>query len=403
MKKLLLFLLFAPILSFGAVYNTTGNSTDWFDPLAWDCNCVPAITTWATGDVINIDHELIANSDMDFRNKTVNINSGGSLDVDGTIDFSGHATIFELHSGGYLEADDLNKTNSNTILTLSDSVHIVNNFDITNSANITIAGHIAVDGTMWVRGGSSITTSHDMDVGTLVVSNNTMLRTSGTIRSDALDIQGSGVVTGSGVVGWNTIAMSNNGRIICDGWTQTYYSEPPYNPLDLTSCGEALFVHFINIDAEDYAEGNQTLITWSTAVEQNSEYFIIERSFDGYTFEPIGQVTAAGNSNEILTYSFVDDQQYSNAYYRIKEVGHDGFTYSDVIYHQKQSSVYIDGNQLVVNQYATIQITTIDGRVLYFNRGEIKMIDLDGIDTQLMIIKVVNHSGENFVFKHITQ
>jgi O-glycosyl hydrolase len=72
------------------------------------------------------------------------------------------------------------------------------------------------------------------------------------------------------------------------------------------------------------------LLKWQTASEFNSSYFDVQRSTDGQTFSNIGRVNAAGNSNNLLNYSYTDNTISSLAgdpktiYYRIGEVDKDG-------------------------------------------------------------------------------
>jgi len=68
-------------------------------------------------------------------------------------------------------------------------------------------------------------------------------------------------------------------------------------------------------------------LEWVTATETGSSHYIVERSSDGYTFEAIGQLPAAGNSYSTLTYRFTDAQPERGLnYYRIKQVDLDGST-----------------------------------------------------------------------------
>ncbi|MCK5789151.1 MAG: hypothetical protein KAH32_09135, partial [Chlamydiia bacterium] len=71
--------------------------------------------------------------------------------------------------------------------------------------------------------------------------------------------------------------------------------------------------------------GEGAKIEWVTGTEVNNDYFSIERSIDTYSFEEIGQVPGAGNSNSILNYSFIDDNlQQAFYYYRLKQTDYDG-------------------------------------------------------------------------------
>ena len=81
------------------------------------------------------------------------------------------------------------------------------------------------------------------------------------------------------------------------------------------------------------AEGNSVKVLWSTASENNSDYFSVERSKDGKQFEEIGTVNAAGNSSEEKKYNLYDENPYSGtSYYRLRETDRNGSsTYSEVV------------------------------------------------------------------------
>ena len=101
--------------------------------------------------------------------------------------------------------------------------------------------------------------------------------------------------------------------------------------LGTTSSANALPVEFIGVSAE--WEGDDGLIKWSTAMEENNSHFIIERTHDGAAWEEIGEVAGAGNSAVVLDYSYIDMQPYSDVnFYRIKQVDFDGkFDYSRTV------------------------------------------------------------------------
>jgi hypothetical protein len=66
-------------------------------------------------------------------------------------------------------------------------------------------------------------------------------------------------------------------------------------------------------------------LNWKTATEVNNDFFTIERSKNGATFEDIGHVKGASNSSAEKAYSLVDDSPYEgNSYYRLKQTDHDG-------------------------------------------------------------------------------
>lgn len=72
---------------------------------------------------------------------------------------------------------------------------------------------------------------------------------------------------------------------------------------------------------------------WSTTSETNNDYFILERSINGSDFVEIAKIDGAGNSNELINYSFIDNSpNHGINYYRLKQVDYDAcFTYSHTI------------------------------------------------------------------------
>jgi hypothetical protein len=79
------------------------------------------------------------------------------------------------------------------------------------------------------------------------------------------------------------------------------------------------------LDFSANCERGNIAIKWSTATEQNSDYFLLERSTDGNNFSSIGTVPAAKNSSTVKNYSFTDTDPLSGtAFYRITEVDLNG-------------------------------------------------------------------------------
>jgi hypothetical protein len=74
-------------------------------------------------------------------------------------------------------------------------------------------------------------------------------------------------------------------------------------------------------------------VTWTTATETNNDYFTVEKSIDGKNFEVAGVVEGAGNSNELLAYSFKDTQPFDGiSYYRLKQTDFDGkYSYTGIL------------------------------------------------------------------------
>jgi hypothetical protein len=81
------------------------------------------------------------------------------------------------------------------------------------------------------------------------------------------------------------------------------------------------------------SEQRFNILSWTTESEHNNDYFNIEKTLDGETFENIGYIKGAGNSTYPTTYLFTDYNSNRDInYYRLKQTDLDGkFTYSDLI------------------------------------------------------------------------
>jgi hypothetical protein len=73
--------------------------------------------------------------------------------------------------------------------------------------------------------------------------------------------------------------------------------------------------------------GNANKLIWQTATELNNNYFDVQRSNDGATFQNIGQVKGSGNSAELKSYEFMDETPATGTnYYRLQQVDVNGKT-----------------------------------------------------------------------------
>lgn len=81
-------------------------------------------------------------------------------------------------------------------------------------------------------------------------------------------------------------------------------------------------------------------LTWVTASEINNDYFEPEKSADGNLFFPLSRIAGAGNSNEILSYTYIDEFPFDGyTYYRIKQTDFDGnYSYSGITSVKKSTS-----------------------------------------------------------------
>jgi hypothetical protein len=87
-------------------------------------------------------------------------------------------------------------------------------------------------------------------------------------------------------------------------------------------------------DFRVYPVVDHSQLVWSSGVEDNFQQFVVERSPDGQTFYPVGQVSAKGSYSQYQysDASPLDDDTHRMFYYRLKMVDRDGtYRYSEII------------------------------------------------------------------------
>jgi hypothetical protein len=122
-----------------------------------------------------------------------------------------------------------------------------------------------------------------------------------------------------------------------------------------------------NLSGKNIEIGN--LLGWITSEEENNQFFIIERSFDGIEFEKIGKIDGMGNAEELNEYEFLDVNMHEDkALYRLKQIDYDGtFSYSDILQLQ---SIH-PNNFMVTNMSNTSTTTTFEVVLEMFQSGNL--------------------------------
>jgi hypothetical protein len=113
----------------------------------------------------------------------------------------------------------------------------------------------------------------------------------------------------------------------------TSFSDFGLHTTAMNGAGVALPVELIFLQANGI-ENKYILVEWKTATEINNEGFQIERSTDGINFTYIGFVNGAGNSSQMLGYSFEDHEAQQGViyYYRLKQIDFDNNSeYSKIV------------------------------------------------------------------------
>jgi len=140
---------------------------------------------------------------------------------------------------------------------------------------------------------------------------------------------------------------------------------------------------------------NQTLLSWSTASEENNQGFYLERSPDTEFWEEIGFVAGAGTTQEVQYYTFTDPQPaIGYNYYRIRQTDYNG----DTDYSSIQAIVLDPGlsSDLVrVYPNPVVDLLTVSPFI-----GTLTVRDLTG---RILLTQKMNGSTTQLAFNRLTQ
>jgi hypothetical protein len=158
---------------------------------------------------------------------------------------------------------------------------------------------------------------------------------------------------------------------------KTIYGGPTSVYLDDVSIYEStpigLPIELLYFEASEHERYNH--LTWSTASEDDNDYFNIEKTQDGVIFYNIATVNGAGNSNYQIHYEYDDYELNGNiCYYRLKQTDYDGkFKYHNLISVDNRIKMRIVVK--VINLYGTeVDIKTKGVLILVYEDGSVKKI-----------------------------
>lgn len=222
-----------------------------------------------------------------------------------------------------------------------------------------------------------------------------------TLPSGVRRIEQRSLVTGSYING----SKSTNGTW---GTTNTVNPLNGTTALVISSTNAPLPVKLNSFNAE--ITNKLTILNWTTASETNNKGFEVQRSFDGKKFETIAFVNGVGNSNKIVNYNFVDNNNL-RAFYRLNQIDFDGNSeFSKVVSVKNNEELilqitpnpFANSIEVVTNKnIVSAEIIDITGKtkVLEVINGTNATIDTHNLSNGVYFIRVNN--GETIITKRI--
>ncbi len=344
MKNLLLIIFqgFVVTITMAGSCNFTGegDGTSWSDINNWSCGSEPDLSK----DQVDIPSgfNVVNNTGKNFQfenGATLTINGG--LDMLGQkLEFIGEASHLTVSSGGKLIGGEL--------FFNEDADGLIDDMAVVEIE------HLKLD-----------------DETELVINASCIL------ISEALENKGD-----SGIFGTGCIDFEGNAANFTNKGTGCIFGCCSNDLEDCTLNGGPLPVKFTSFESI-VIDNKMVRLDWQTASETNNDYFAIERSRDGVSWEEIRIIKGAGNSTELLSYSALDNNPFDGrSYYIIKQVDFDGhFSYSD------SKLVHIASTTSQVSVYSSQDQITIEGDTIALKNLKIYNIKGEDVHDLIQILK----------------
>lgn len=294
--------------------------------------------------------------------------NGGTVSVSENVEISGGQNVV-LENLDF-ECKGLEVSGGSSLKLMNGTAEVSENVEVKGGSDLSINGTLVeIQKDIEIAGGSELVMTGR---GRLIVEN--------------FEISGGSDLTGTingGTIFFEDFDGGNNSfQVTCTDGRFYDTNNPPTSPLDLATCVGASGIAFpvawqsFTVTLLD----DQVVLDWATASELNNAYFEVQRSAnDGTSWEAIGQVAGAGDSDETIYYSFTDGAVPLAAavYYRLRQVDFDGtFDYSPLVSVHPQADRASGNGPLIYPNPATqdIYIRTNPGMDI----RELSLVDLVG-------------------------
>ncbi|MCB0803626.1 MAG: T9SS type A sorting domain-containing protein [Flavobacteriales bacterium] len=325
MKRNYLLLFLFAAFQFAFSQTSTISDGNWNTSGNWSSG-VPADGATAT-----ITHNMTLNKHLNINDGSYTLNGGSIIDNSGgtayNIDVRGNG-YFEVAGKVIIEGNLEIRNFGEFVLKSGDTMLVKGNTDFRNDSKITIESGavLIIEGNLEMRNDNETTVNGNISVGGNLTSRNSSIMT------------GTGNLQTSGI-----IDIKNSSQI----FGSTSGCSP--GPCEYGS-GIGLPIELTYFDAK-YTSSGLIQFNWETATEINNDFFTIEYSLAGKTFNQLKTVKGAGNSNRELQYEvFVKTDFQQDIYVRLVQTDFDGaYKTFNPIYLRKHNNEFISKQEINIH------------------------------------------------------
>ncbi|MBI5917160.1 MAG: T9SS type A sorting domain-containing protein [Bacteroidetes bacterium] len=345
------------------------------------------------GAVTSIDGDLEISNNATLTNISgLNMVStiSGTLKIDNNDDLTSMSGLSAVMSiGGDLQVSG-NESLTNlfglgTVTAVAGSLLINGNFSLSNITNL--AGITAIGGTLSIASNEALTSLNGLQnisptsLTNLVITFNPLLSTC-EVQSicDYLAIPGSTATINDNAMGCAT-------------------------RVEVEAACLALPAELVNFDGK--LEGHAAHLNWQTASEVNNDFFLVEKSDDGWHWMELGKVNGNGTTTQQHTYYFADQQPVIGLnYYRLRQVDFDGKeAFSKVVVvnvNPKGSGLFVHPNpatdelflkNMEEGKFDALHIFDGQGRVVFSTNEINSTVPVGQLQPGLYYLRLAGRSG----------
>jgi hypothetical protein len=328
------------------------------------------------------------------QNVTINgnlTNNNGQIDfldnalVDGNIQNNNSSAVINIEDNFTSNGNLQNNSGATVNIGDASSTTIDGNFTNNSGSHLAISGRLNSNSKFDNNGGTVENNGIFDGQGKLTQNGGVFTNNGVMLVHDEVRVNGNGTIDGTGLLRTNTI--TNYGSITGDNDvcalddssmpSQTgggdYSSGTTYCQ---ESASEALPIVLDYFRVESSA--GSIHFFWKTLAEINNDFFTIEFSSDGKSFEPLLTNQGAGNSNQAIIYErSIVNPKSQNGYFRLKQTDFDSkYSYSEIVYNKFENEL-----PQVVNAYPNP------------NDGSRLFIELKNLKAHQYTIGILNSKG----------
>jgi hypothetical protein len=298
----------SPVIVSNGLTMTAGNITTSSTNLLTLGNSAPATLAWTSGKVVGPMKRWMAAATNSGASSSLFPIGNATRKAQASIEYTTAPT-----TAGYLEAKFIATSPANAATnayaTLTDQFNYVLD-------NVVTEGYweIKPSVTDGVAGGAYTVTleGHNISLAAITIGSFADVRIiKSPVPHSSWVLQGAhGTATGANA----DFTVSRTGMSGYSYFAMAYPTSAPL-PVELVSF------------AANCDDNNTVSVNWTTASEHNSDYYTVEKSRDGISWNVLKTIPAAGNSTQLIHYSVADAADISGTvYYRLTQVDVDGAT-----------------------------------------------------------------------------